>query len=144
MQVALRQQITKQARRSMNRGRSFQKRGKGLKTGAKSETAGATAHASGVAAIMAGATMVLVGASVHKIRAKGFMFGATRLTRTLAPQKFGAVIVKTGATAEKSGQSSRTIRQQRKEAGLRERIPRTIARLRGCAVARLRGFRVRR
>jgi len=137
MQVTLRQQVAKSARRSINRGKGFQKRGNGLKIGAKPETAGATAHQSGAAGLKIGAAAVEFGAGIHMIRAVGFRFGAARLARTLAPPKFGAVVVKTGATAGKLGQLSRIIRQRRKKAGLRERIPRTIARLRGCAVETL-------
>jgi len=133
MQLALRQQVAKSARRFRNRGNSSQKRCNGQKIGAKPETAGAMAHASGAAGLKIGAAMVSVGAVVHKIGAGGFCSGAMRLARTLAPPKFGAVVVKTGATAGKSGQWLRMIRQQRKKADLRERIPRTIARLRGCA-----------
>ncbi|HUZ07237.1 MAG TPA: hypothetical protein VMV89_07080, partial [Candidatus Paceibacterota bacterium] len=48
--------------------------------------------------------------------------GATRLAGTLAPPKFGAVVVKTGATAESSGQSSQKIRLRQKLPGSRQQF----------------------
>jgi hypothetical protein len=72
MQIPLRQQIVKQARRCKNGGNRIQNRGKGLKIGAKPETAGATAHASGAEALDAGAVNVNVGATVLKSGAGDF------------------------------------------------------------------------
>jgi hypothetical protein len=44
LQLALRQQIVKWARRSRNRGNRFQKRGKDQKNGARPEKSGAMAN----------------------------------------------------------------------------------------------------
>jgi hypothetical protein len=101
-----------------------------LKIGAKPETAGAAAHASGAGILKAGAAMENGGASGVPIGAEDFRFGATRLARTLAPSKFGAVVVKTGAMAEKPGQSSKRIQPRRRQAGLGDRN-----RGRGCAIS---------
>jgi hypothetical protein len=64
-----------------------------------------------------GAATVKARASVARNGAEGSTFGATAFEN--GPEVFGvgAVVVNIGATADGLGQSSRRIRQRRKEAG---------------------------